>query len=117
MACSLVPTFEHNVGFGSFVANTFSTTTSQRHAGAWLRTPRRNTSTLPPARSMLAKIGNMFTVTGMLTALFDLRGIPQHAGMRVFEEDRHMVGNTSSNDLCCASHGSITISEFSLIFL
>ena len=65
---------------------------------------------------MLAKIGNTFTVTGMFTEFFDLRGIPHHAGMRVFKEDRHMVGNTSSNDLCSASHGSITVSEFSLIF-
>ena len=64
---------------------------------------------------MLAKNGNMFTVTGMFTELFDFWGIPHHASMRIFKKDRDMVGKTNSNDLCSAPHGSITISELHFI--
>ena len=64
---------------------------------------------------MLAKIGNAFAVTGMFAELFDLWCFPHHAGMGIFKENRDMVGNTNTNDLCSAPHGSIAISELHFI--
>ena len=64
---------------------------------------------------MLAKIGKVFAVTGMLAELFDLWCFPHHAGMGIFKESRDMVSNTNANDLCSAPHGSIAISELHFI--